>query len=43
MRQIELKNYAARFSLCNLPTVKVGINFDIDKRTITDWRIEGKP
>ena len=43
MRQIELKNYAARFSLCNLPTVKVGINFDIDKRTISDWRIEGKP
>ncbi|MDO4181802.1 MAG: AAA family ATPase, partial [Bacteroidales bacterium] len=40
MQQIDLKNYPERFALCGLPIVKVGINFDGEKRTITDWKIE---
>ncbi len=40
MQQIDLKNYPERFALCGLPVVKVGINFDTEKRTISDWRIE---
>ena len=40
MRQINLKDYASRFSLCGLPIVKVGVNFDTEERTITDWKIE---
>ena len=40
MDQINLKDYAARFALSGLPIVKVGINFDSEKRTIGDWRIE---
>ena len=40
MRQINLKDYASRFSLCGLPIVKVGVNFDSEERTISDWKIE---
>lgn len=40
MQQIELKNYPQRFALCGLPVVKVGINFDREKRTIKDWIIQ---
>ena len=40
MRQIDLKDYASRFSLCGLPIVKVGVNFDTEERTISDWKIE---
>ena len=40
MRQINLKDYASKFALCGLPTVKVGINFDMERRTISDWTIE---
>ncbi|MGM9689134.1 MAG: AAA family ATPase, partial [Alloprevotella sp.] len=40
MQQINLKNYPARFALCQLPVVKVGINFDVEQHTITDWKIE---
>ena len=40
LQQIDLKNYPERFALCGLPVVKVGINFDTEKRTISDWRIE---
>ena len=29
----------ARFAMCGLSIVKVGINFDEDKRTIGDWKI----
>ena len=43
MRQIDLKDYPERFSLCGLPVVKVGINFDSAKRTISDWKIEAVP
>ncbi len=39
MKQIDLKDYASKFSLCGLPIVKVGINFDPDRRTIGDWKI----
>ncbi|WP_455632602.1 AAA family ATPase [Parabacteroides sp.] len=40
MNQIDLKEYPERFALCALPIVKVGINFDSEKRTIEGWRIE---
>ena len=40
MDQINLKNYPERFALCNLPVVKVGINFDREKRTLSSWMIE---
>ena len=40
MRQIDLKQYPKRFTLCGLPIVKVGINFDVNKHNITDWTIE---
>ena len=39
MKQIELKDYPSRFALCGLPVVKVGINFDSDRRTLGDWKI----
>ena len=39
MRQIDLKEYPKRFALCGLPIVKVGINFDREKRTLGDWKI----
>ena len=40
MEQINLKNYPERFALCGLPVVKVGINFDSERRTLGDWKIE---
>lgn len=40
MNQIDLKDYKQKFALCGLPIVKVGINFDSEKRTIGDWKIE---
>ena len=40
MRQIDLKQYPERFALCGLPIVKVGINFDSERHTLTDWIIE---
>ena len=40
MRQIDLKEYPKRFALCGLPVVKVGINFDVEKHNITEWKIE---
>ena len=39
MKQIDLKDYPARFAMCGLPIVKVGINFDDERRTIGDWKI----
>ena len=35
MQQIDLKQYPERFALCGLPVVKVGINFDKEKRTLS--------
>ena len=40
MHQIELKDYAARFSTYNLPVTKVAIAFDCVTRTLSDWIIE---
>ncbi len=40
LRQIDLKQYPERFALCGLPVVKVGINFDSEKHTLTDWEIK---
>ena len=37
--QINLKDYASKFALSQLPIVKVGINFDTERRTISDWEI----
>ena len=39
MRQIDLKDYASKFALSGLPIVKVGINFDAERRTLADWTI----
>ena len=39
IRQIDLKDYSSKFALSGLPVVKVGINFDPDRRTISDWRV----
>ena len=43
MSQIDLRAYPERFALCGLPVVKVGINFDTEKKTIEDWKIEAQP
>ena len=40
LRQIDLKQYPERFALCGLPIVKVGINFDKEKKTLGEWKIE---
>ena len=40
MKQIDLKEYPKRFAQCGLPIVKVGINFDVEKHTLADWRVE---
>ena len=40
MRQIALNDYASKFVLSGLPVVKVGINFDAERRTIGNWKIE---
>ena len=42
MQQIDLKNYPERFALCGLPVVKVGINFDSERKTLGEWKIEGQ-
>ncbi len=40
LRQIDVKNYSAPFSLEGLPIVKVGVNFSSETRTISEWIIE---
>ena len=40
MEQIDLKNYPKRFALCGLPIVKVAVNFDSERCSIGEWRIE---
>ena len=40
MQQMDLKDYAARFSACDLPVTKVAIAFDCTTRTLSDWLIE---
>lgn len=39
MHQIDLKDYAARFALSGFPVIKVGIIFDSEQRTISEWTI----
>lgn len=39
LSQIDLKDYESKFALCGLPIVKVGINFDSERRTIGEWII----
>ena len=39
MHQIDLKDYAARFSSYDLPVTKVAIAFDCSTRTLSDWII----
>ena len=34
LSQIDLKDYKSKFALCGLPIVKVGTNFDSERRTI---------
>ena len=40
LTQMNLKDYASRFSTCGLPITKVAMSFDQEERTIKDWRIE---
>ena len=42
MQQIDIKQYDKRFALYTLPVIKVGINFDNESHTLTDWTIEEK-
>ena len=42
MHQIDLKDYAARFSTYNLPVTKVAIAFDCATHTLSDWLIEAQ-
>ena len=39
INQIDLKDYSSKFALSGLPIVKVGINFDPERRTICDWKV----
>ncbi|MDD6822389.1 MAG: PD-(D/E)XK nuclease domain-containing protein, partial [Paraprevotella sp.] len=39
MQQINLKDYASKFALSQLPVVKVGINFDAERRTLGEWQV----
>lgn len=39
INQIDLKDYSSRFALCGLPITKIGINFDTERHTIDEWRI----
>ena len=40
LAQIQLNNYDSRFALYQLPRTHVGINFDTQSHTISDWEIE---
>ena len=40
MRQIDQKAYAAKYSLSDVNVVKVGVNFDAQQHTITQWTIK---
>ena len=39
--KLDSPSFAQKFALCGLPIVKVGINFDTDRRTIGEWKVEG--
>ena len=40
MKQMDLKDYKSKFANCRLPIVKVGVNFDSERRTIGEWKVE---
>ena len=40
LSQISLKDYPARFALCGLPVVRVGVSFDSQLRNVQDWAVE---
>ena len=40
LRQIDLRDYPARFAGCGLPVTKVGITFDPQRRTLSGWAID---
>lgn len=40
MAQINLNDYASKFSQSGLPVTKVAVNFDSETRNIKDWKIE---
>lgn len=40
LAQINLKDYAKRFSLYTLPVTKVGVSFDAERHTLAEWVIE---
>ena len=42
INQIDLKDYSSKFALSGLPIVKVGINFDPERRTIGDWEVKSE-
>ena len=37
--KLDSPSFAQKFTLCGLPIVKVGINFDTERRTISDWKV----
>ena len=39
MQQINLKDYPSRFALSGLPIIKVGMNFDMERHTIDDFKV----
>ena len=39
MQQINLKDYPTRFALSGLPIIKVGMNFDMERHTIDDFKV----
>lgn len=40
VEQIEKRKYSDRFALCNLPIIKVGINFSSKEKNIESWVIK---
>ncbi|PIE85945.1 MAG: hypothetical protein CSA05_02975 [Bacteroidia bacterium] len=40
IKQINSKNYAIAYKTDNRPIVKVGVNFDIETRTLGEWIVE---
>ena len=38
--KLDSPSFAQKFSLSQLPVVKVGINFDAERRTLGEWEIE---
>ena len=38
--KLDSPSFAQKFALSGLPIVKVGINFDPERRTIGDWEVK---